>query len=145
MRRPRLLQPPDQADLVVHARPERIDEHRLQRGLFGNGANRLGDLAAINGTVVDDREQVVAPQPGKDRCRGVALVVAARPQPEDRPAGFFAAIGQAFGAHADRYDGNAGVFQDRQGRLDRFGAEEADDDVHFCRGEFLRGGGSAFG
>ena len=50
-------------------------------------------------------------------------------EPEDRPAGLVAPVGQAVGAHADGDDRDAGLLEDRQRRLDRFGAEEADDDA----------------
>ncbi len=132
------LQPPDKADLVVELRPESIDEDRRQSGLLGGDTDAFRQFAAVDRAVVDDGEELAFPEPRQQTPRCLALAVGTRPEPVDRPAGPLSAVGQAVGTHADGYRWNIGFFQDRQRRLARLAAKEANHDLNLCCNQFAR-------
>jgi hypothetical protein len=144
-RSPPTKTPADQPDLVVHLRPVGVDHDRTQACQLGGEPERFGQLAAMDGAVVDNGEMLRPPPPRQDRADGLRLAVGARRQPPHRPAAARAAIGQAAGAHAGRDDGDARLGEGGHRRLDRLRAEEADDEGDICRDQLARRRAAAFG
>ena len=104
-----------------------------------------GKLAAVDRAVVDDGEELALPEPCQRGAGRLALASARGPSRKTGQPVLLSAVGQAVGAHADRDRRDVGLLQDRQRRLDRFGAEEADDDLHLGRDKLARGPRAAVG
>ena len=66
MRRAGLAEAAHKRDLVVKLRPEGIDEDRRQAFLLGGETQALGQFTAVDGAVVNDREEFLAPAVGEN-------------------------------------------------------------------------------
>ena len=145
MRRAGLTEAAYKRDLIVELRPERVDEDGRQTLFLGRKTQALGQLPAVDRTVVDDREEFLAPAVGENGGDRGAFEIGARRDAEHAPSGSLLAVRQPVGADSRRDDRDPGLGQDRQRGLDRLGAQEADDDRNAVLDQFPGRGLAALG